>query len=213
VIKRLVLKGRSEDVSIKDSAGRTATIRRDEDCKIKEQYFVRLLFDEKNGGDDMKPKSLAEWIKFYEDKADDTFEVPLGFRLYWLPERGFCSMKPDYDAKMLVIYQVCGDGKFWRDIAEVFVANALGLDTIASICTRAVSPYIRSFSWEIIEEQVKDGKLRFLCQDSVGRAVVLTHKCDGGDGADPHYWVTHYINRKAAASFDEFFKQEVAPNV
>jgi hypothetical protein len=43
--------------------------------------------------------------------------------------------------------------------------------------------------------------------------VVLTHKCDGGDGADPHYWVTHYINRKAAASFDEFFKQEVAPNV
>lgn len=157
----------------------------------------------------MAAKSLKEWIDEYESKTGDKFFTPAGFRLYWLPERGFASMKPDFEGKMLIIWQVCGDGKFWRDAAELYIANALGLETLISICTRPVIPYMRAFHWEVLDEECVNGQYRYLCQDSAGRAVVLTHKDSGNkDNPNPEYWVTHYIKRKAARTFAEFFGED-----
>lgn len=157
----------------------------------------------------MKAKSLKEWVTEYEEKTGDKFDVPVGFQLYWLPERGFASMKPDFEGKILVMWQVCGDGKFWRDTGELFVANAMNLECVAAICIRPIRPYIRAFNWEILDEQCVNEQYRFLCQDSAGRAIVITHKGEGNEkNPNPEYWVTHYIKRKAAASFEEFFKQK-----
>ena len=135
----------------------------------------------------MAAKSLKEWIDEYESKTGDKFFTPAGFRLYWLPERGFASMKPDFEGKMLIIWQ----------------------ETLISICTRPVIPYMRAFHWEVLDEECVNGQYRYLCQDSAGRAVVLTHKDSGNkDNPNPEYWVTHYIKRKAARTFAEFFGED-----
>lgn len=152
--------------------------------------------------------SLKEWIKIYEDKTGDTFGVPEGYRFFYMAERGFASMKPDFKTRLMVVYQVCGDGKFWRDFAELAFAVPLGLDAVCTICTRPIKPYIRGFGWEILDEQQKGGQYRFLCQDSSGRPVMITHK-DVQPSGLPEYWVTHYCHkRRAAATIEEFLKED-----
>lgn len=152
--------------------------------------------------------SLKEWIKIYEDKTGDTFGIPEGYRFFYMAERGFASMKPDFKTRLMVVYQVCGDGKFWRDFAEMTFAVPLGLDAVCTICTRPIKPYIRGFGWEILDEQCKDGQYRFLCQDSSGRPVMITHK-DVQENGLPEYWVTHYCHkRRAAATIEEFLKEK-----
>lgn len=146
-----------------------------------------------------KPKSLQEWVKIYEEKTGDRAELPYGYRLLYLAERGFASMKPDIEGKMMIVYQVCGDGKFFRDYAEL-TAAAMGLDCVATICTRAIRPYIRSFGWQILSEQCIKDQHRFVCQDSIGRKIVITHKDINEKTGEPEYWVTHYLNEKVNAS-------------
>lgn len=152
-----------------------------------------------------KAHSLREWVKIYEEKTGDNFDLPEGYRLFYMAERGFASMKPDLKTGLMVVYQVCGDGKFWRDYAELTFAVPMGLDAVCTICTRPIRPYIRGFGWEILDEQCKNGQYRFLCQDSTGRAVMITHKDVQGNGV-PEYWVTHYCQRKAAATIEEFLR-------
>lgn len=154
-----------------------------------------------------KAHSLKEWIKIYEEKTGDNFGVPNGYRLFYMAERGFASMKPDLKTRLMVVYQVCGDGKFWRDYAELTFAVPMGLDAVCTICTRPIKPYIRGFGWEILDEQHKNGQYRFLCQDSTGRAVMITHK-DVQENGLPEYWVTHYCQRKAAATIEEFLRED-----
>lgn len=149
---------------------------------------------------EQRGKSLKEWLSIYENKTGDRAELPYGYRLCYLAERGFASMKPDIEGKMMVVYQVCGDGKFWRDYAEMMAAG-MGLDCVGTICTRAIEPYIRSFGWEILSKTEINGQRRYRCQDSIGRLIICTYKCDGDkEGMPPHYWVTHYLNKKATES-------------
>lgn len=148
-----------------------------------------------------KGKSLKEWVKIYEEKTGDKAELPAGYRLFYLAERGFASMKPSLEDKMMVVYQVCGDAKFWRDHAELYAAT-MGLDYVASICTRHIKPYIRGFGWSIISEQCINGQYRFNCQDSIGRKVIITHKDINDITGEPEYWVTHYLNEKATESLN-----------
>lgn len=144
----------------------------------------------------MKGKSLKEWVEIYEQKTGDKAEVPKGFTLFYLAERGFASMKFDVEKKMAIVYQTCGDGKFWRDFAEM-KAVEYGLDCIGTICTRDIKPYIRAFGWQILKEfEVDVSKRRFVCQDSIGREVIVTFK-DFNENGDPEYWVTQYLNKKA----------------
>ena len=37
----------------------------------------------------MKAKSLKEWIEIYETKTGDSFDLLPGYRLLYMPERGF----------------------------------------------------------------------------------------------------------------------------
>jgi hypothetical protein len=149
-------------------------------------------------------KTLQEWIDFYEQKTGDKFSVPKGYGLNYLAERGFALMKLDYERKMVVVYQVCGDGKFWHDYAELYAAGA-GLECVATMCTRSIRPYIRAFGWKIAKEyhcinnKSNPGKVesRYLCSDSIGRPIVIT-LCGYEDNGNEDYWVTHYLNTREA---------------
>lgn len=156
----------------------------------------------------MKGKSLKEWIEIYEKKTNDKAELPEGYRLLYLAERGFASIKPDVEGKMMLIYQVCGDAKFWRDHIELITCNA-GFDCVASICTRHVEPYIRCFGWEILEREEINGQFRYWCQDSIGRLAILTYKHTDAETGEPVYWVTHYFNAKATSPMIEAMKEKL----
>lgn len=149
-----------------------------------------------------KGKSLKDWIKLYEEKTGDKAQLLDGYRLFYLAERGFATMKPDFEGRMMVVHETCGDGRFWRDYAEMIGAG-LGFTAVGTICTRPILPYIRSFGWEILTDEEKDGKHRYLCQDSIGRKVVCTYMCDGDNGRPPQYWVVSYFNDKAVTSLEE----------
>lgn len=156
----------------------------------------------------MKGKSLKEWVDIYEQKTGDKAELPEGYRLFYLAERGFASMKPDEEGKMMIIYQVCGDAKFWRDYAEL-IGSTAGFNCVASICTRHVEPYIRCFGWETLEREEVNGHYRYWCQDSIGRLAILTYKHTDSETGEPVYWVTHYFNTKATSPMIEDMKKKL----
>lgn len=153
-----------------------------------------------------KGKSLRQWVELYERKTGDKAELPPGFRLTYLAERGFISMKPVPKGKMMFVYQVCGDAKFWRDYAEL-VSITMGLCRVCTICTRHIRPYIRGFGWEILKEECINGQYRFRCQDSTGRLVIITHRGINDATGEPDYWVSHYLNKKYCDEFAEGEKE------
>lgn len=156
----------------------------------------------------MKGKSLKEWVELYERKTKDKAECLEGYRLFYLAERGFCTMKPEPESKMLFIYQICGDLKFWLDYAELQAA-AMNLGCVASVLVRKVEPYIRDFGWEILEREEIDGNYRYWCQDSIGRLAIITHKGLNKTTGIVEYWVTHYFNTKATSPMIEKMKEKL----
>lgn len=149
----------------------------------------------------MKGRSLEDWIELYEEKTGDKAAWLDGYRLFYMAERGFATMKPDIEGKLMIVHMTCGDGKFWRDYAEMRGLE-LGLEAVGTICTRPILPYIRSFGWEILRDEEVDGKHRYWCQDSIGRKVICTYMCEGDEGQPPQYWVVSYFNAKAVAALD-----------
>ena len=109
---------------------------------------------------------------------------------------------------MLMIYQICGDLKFWLDYAELQAA-AMQLDCVASVLVRHVEPYIRDFGWEILEREDEDGHYRYWCQDNIGRLAVITHKGYNEKTNTTEYWVTHYFNAKATSPLIEKMKEKL----
>lgn len=141
-----------------------------------------------------KSRTLEEWIKFYEDKTGDPVLLPVGFQMFWLAERGFCQYKIDVEGKMLIIYQVSGDAKFWHDMGEV-ICLANNLDYMATICTRNIKAYIRFWQWSIVEEFDINNQKRFICKDINGRKVVITHQ-GINDKGNPTYYVTQSMKKQ-----------------
>jgi len=139
-----------------------------------------------------KPHTLEEWIQFYEDKTKDKFELPQGMRLMWLPHRGFMVVAIDLNIKVLLIYLTCGDGKFWRDVAEMLALNN-GLTKLMTICTRKIEPYIRFWRWKITDKQEKDGQIRYFCKDDMDRDVLVTHRGVDEKSGQATYYVTQYL--------------------
>ena len=66
-----------------------------------------------------KGLSLGAWIEIYEKKTNDKVDFPEGYRLLYMAERGFAIIKPDIEGKMMIVYEVCGDARFWRDVCEL----------------------------------------------------------------------------------------------
>lgn len=142
-----------------------------------------------------KTKTLKDWIKFYEDKTGDSVSLLDGFQMYWLAERGFCQYKIDIEGKMLIIYQVSGDAKFWHDMGEI-ICLANNLDYMSTICTRNINAYMRFWKWEVAEEFNVNNQKRFICKDVHGRKVIITHQ-GINDKGNPTYYVTQYLNERS----------------
>ena len=149
-----------------------------------------------------KPRTLEEWVQFYEEKSGEKLEVPKGFLFHWMPTRGFSVMKPDMQGKILMIYSTCGDGKFWRDVGEMLALNN-GMTKLMTICIRKIEPYIRFWHWKITKVQDVNGQKRYFCIDELGRNVLITHRGVNKNTGQPTYSVTQYLIQGEGPTFIE----------
>lgn len=145
-------------------------------------------------------RTLSEWKEFYKLKSGDDPLSQDNRQLFYLGERGYCLMTVDQEHKMVVMAEVCGDGKFWSDLGEI-IARLSGCHCVSALCTRKIKPYIRAFGWKVerawacMDRKTRAIEERFLCRDSENRPVVITQTGRLEDGTPcPSYWVTHYID-------------------
>lgn len=134
-------------------------------------------------------KTFEEWIAFYEKKTGDKFIPHPDFKLIYFPEYGFCEYSLEKDTKMVMIYQLCGDGKFWRRVGET-MARVLGWRNMGSICIRRIKPYIRFWGYRVVEKrELAPGEIQYICRDKQGRDAQCTPawRDDKGEWA---YYVT-----------------------
>ena len=120
------------------------------------------------------------------------FEVDPRYRLFYFPDRGFAQFK--VTDKMLIINQICGDGKFWKQVAEV-LASACGVNHLGTWCVRNVEVYIRfwGFTADCIEYLQKEDCSRYHCiNKTTGERALISpaFKKDNGEWA---YYVTWEI--------------------
>lgn len=118
--------------------------------------------------------TLEDYIKKYEEKTKDKFKPKDGFKLFYLPDRGFCEIAATQNNTMLMIYQLCGDGKFWRDFA-LLLAQTLKIDKLGSICIRKnIEAYIRFWEFKITKkEPLDDGSFIYYAKNKEGKIARL----------------------------------------
>lgn len=138
--------------------------------------------------------TLEEYIKLYEKKTKDKFKPKDGFKLFYFPDRGFCEIGVTtvYNGqKMMIIYQLCGDGKFWRDYATLTAQN-LNIKKIGSICIRKnVEAYIRFWEFKITKkEPLDDGSFIYYAENKEGKAARLAPIRIHDDPSRISYFVT-----------------------
>ena len=133
-------------------------------------------------------KTFEEWAKNYNKKTPEKFERDKRYELFFLPDKGFCEIAAT--GKMIMINQVSGDGKFWKDFAEK-VARKMNLKVCGTICIRKqIKAWIRLFNFEIIETEIlPDNLKRYHCKNKFGKKGLLSpaYKYDSGEQA---YFVT-----------------------
>lgn len=114
--------------------------------------------------------TLEDYIKKYEEKTKDKFKPKDGFKLFYLPDRGFCEIAATQNNSMLMIYQMAGDGKFWRDYATL-LAQVLGIKKLGTICIRKnIEAYIRFWGFRITKkEPLDDGSFLYYAQNDEGK--------------------------------------------
>ena len=135
-----------------------------------------------------------DYDRRYHAKTGDDPTPPHGFTCSYLPERGWCHHRLDNEAKLLFIWSVSGDGRFWRDWARA-TAALCDCRAIVTICTRPILPYIRLWHWHIDRTETKNGHHRYHCRTADGRPVLITHKHTDPDGQIA-YWVTEYLTER-----------------
>ena len=125
--------------------------------------------------------TLNEWIKIYENKTKEKFYPKEGFKLFYLPSRGFCEIKIIDNPYMLQIYQLCGDGHFWKDFADC-MAQGMNIKIAGSLCIRNnILAYIRFWGYKIIKkEPLSDGSFVYIGLNKQGKKArfspVFMHK-------------------------------------
>lgn len=137
-------------------------------------------------------RTLAEWIAFYETKSMDKLSDSdwKSFDFLFDEEQGFsCFIIKN---NTLYIHKTCGNGQYWRNLAEE-KANNMGIKILQTSCTRNIKPYLRAFKFRIISEQNKSGKHYIFCQDELGRKVIAISNGVRFDGV-PAYSITQYLN-------------------
>lgn len=98
--------------------------------------------------------TLDEYIEKYEEKTKEKFKPHTEFKLFFLPSRGFCEYKVDSEKGLVMIYQLCGDGKFWRDFGNL-LARLCHCRHLGTICSRSnIKAYIRFWGYRIVQEEL-----------------------------------------------------------
>lgn len=132
--------------------------------------------------------TLGEWIQLYEKKTSSTFKPHPDFQLFFFPERGFCEIALEPKTKMVMAYQLCGDGHFWKRVLEAF-AMAAGYEHCGAICIRHVKPYMRFFGFRILcTKDLPDGSKIYYGEDKDGLTARLAPAWKEQD--DYAYYVT-----------------------
>lgn len=134
--------------------------------------------------------TMDAWIKKYEKRTNEKFEPHPGFKLFYLPDRGFCEYKIDADKGLVMIYQLSGDGKFWRDYG-LLLAQLTGCHHLGTICARDnIKAYIRFWGYTIDhEEHLPDGLIRYHCkQKDTGKPALCSPSwTDSATGKESYY--------------------------
>lgn len=119
-----------------------------------------------------KKKTFEEWVELYNKKVPEGFTRDERFILFYLPEKGFCEVAATN--KLLMVFQACGDGRFWKKFAED-LARDLGLKVCGTICCRKeILAWIRLFGFKIDKSDIENGLKRYYCQDKVGNWLTVT---------------------------------------
>jgi predicted PolB exonuclease-like 3'-5' exonuclease len=140
---------------------------------------------------DIMNNTLDEYIKKYEQKTKDKFKPKEGFKLFYLPSRGFCELSTTKNNSMLMIYQMAGDGKFWRDFATV-LAQMLGIKKLGTICIREnIKAYIRFWGYKITKkEPLNDGSFIYYAENKEGKKARVSPVHMHDDITRISYYVT-----------------------
>ena len=125
--------------------------------------------------------TIEEYIELYEKKAGEKFEPQEGYKLFFLPERGFCQMR--VDGELLIVRQVCGDGQFWFDHSEL-LASIVGCKAVGTLALRKnILAYIRHWGYRIDRaEDLPGGLKRYYCtrkDGTFGQVSPYGQRADG----------------------------------
>ena len=136
-------------------------------------------------------ETFEEYIKIYEKKTKDKFVQNKACKLFYLPERGFCELMVAPNNSMITIYQVCGDGKFWKDFATLF-AQILGIKKLGSICIREnILAYIRLWGYKVTKkEPLSDGSFIYYAENNEGKKARVAPTYIYDDKTRISYFVT-----------------------
>lgn len=131
----------------------------------------------------MRGKTLDEWISFYEKKVGAKYEPPdKRTTRFYFPDKGFAEIGATNN--MVIIHQMCGDARFWKQVAEV-LAMERGINHLGTWCVRKIEAYIRFFGVEIERiENAGDGLKRYhgKFKDTGKSAIFSPHfKCKNGN--------------------------------
>lgn len=113
-----------------------------------------------------------EWIELYEKKTGDKHELPEGYIEKYLPDRGYCQYGVSEDGKTLMIYETCGDGRFWYDVG-LLICKEKGLKLLSTLVTRNIRAHIRFFGAKVEKEvTAEDGTLRLFGTTKSGEQLI-----------------------------------------
>ena len=137
-----------------------------------------------------KERTLEEWIELYEKKTGKAFERQAGFQLYYFPERGFAEIAADVEHRIVVVYQLCGDGHFWRRLIE-FLAMSLKFPCCGTFCIRHIKPYIRFWGFKIERTEITENGLeRYHCRDKYGKVLTCSPAWQDEETGEWRYYMT-----------------------
>lgn len=131
-------------------------------------------------------KILDEWIEAYNKKIPEGFKRDENFAFFYLPDKGFCEVATD--GTIMIMGQVSGDGRFWRDFAEK-LAREFNINVCGTKCARKeFKAWIRLFGFKIDKWDEENGLKRYYGTDKNGCWGIMTeYELDTGDS---QYYVT-----------------------
>ena len=134
-------------------------------------------------------RTFDEWKAIYKEKTGKEFIRAEQFKLFFFPEKGFCEIGILKD--MVVAYQLCGEGWFWRRVLEI-LAMSLNMSHCGTICIRHIKPYIRFWGYKVERaEETEDGKHKiYHCRDARGKYLKCSPAWEDNETGETAYFMT-----------------------